>query len=111
MNHLRLSKAVASCGRFNPAFTAKTIFHIDSPDVYPILRELGFANMCFGLIGIISLFIPSWRMVSAFGSGLYYGIAGLQHMLKKPAGVNERFALITDWIIFALLLIYFVNFI
>lgn len=93
----------------DPAFTAKQIFHIDDPVSFPIVRELGFANLCFGLIGIISLFMPEWRIVSAFGSGLYYGIAGLQHLLKKPAGPNERFALVTDIIIFIFLLVYFIK--
>lgn len=90
----------------NPAFTAREIFHINSPESLPIVRELGFANLCFGLIGIVSLFMPQWRVVSAFGSGLYYGIAGLQHLLKKPAGTNEMFALVTDIFIFILLLLY-----
>lgn len=91
----------------NPAFTAKQIFHIDSTDSYPILRELGFANICFGLVGIISLFKSEWRIVSAFASGLYYGIAGLQHLIKKPVSKNEQFALWSDLLIFTLLLIYF----
>jgi hypothetical protein len=55
------------------------------------------------------LFLPQWRIVSAFGSGLYYGIAGFQHLVKKPAGANEKFALITDVIIFIFLLIYFIK--
>ena len=93
----------------NPAFTAKEIFHIDSPDVLPVVRELGFANCCFGLIGIISLFMPQWRIVSAFGSGFYYGVAGLQHLAKKEPGANEKFALMTDIIIFIFLLSYFVK--
>lgn len=93
----------------NPAFTAKQIFHIDSPDSFPILRELGFANICFGLVGIISLFKQEWMIVSAFASGLYYGIAGFQHALKKTAGINEKFALWTDLFIFAVLLIYFIQ--
>lgn len=91
----------------NPAFTAKEIFHIDSPDSFPVVRELGFANLCFGLVGIVSLFKPEWRIVSAFASGLYYGIAGLLHVIKKPAGANEAFALWTDLIIFGLLTTYF----
>jgi hypothetical protein len=90
----------------DPSFTAKDIFHIQDAASYPVVRELGFANLCFGLIGIISLFIPPWRIVSAFGSGLYYGIAGLNHVIKKPAGPNERFALISDIFIFLVLLIY-----
>ncbi len=93
----------------DPAFTAKEIFHLDNPESFPIVRELGFANLCFGLVGIVSLFFPQWRVVSAFGSGLYYGIAGLQHFIKKPVGTNEKFALVTDMIIFLLLLIYFVK--
>ncbi|HSZ86390.1 MAG TPA: DUF6790 family protein [Puia sp.] len=93
----------------DPAFTAQEIFHIDNAESFPIVRELGFANLCFGLIGIISLFLPQWRIVSACGSGLYYGIAGFQHLFKKPASVNETFALITDIIIFIFLAIYFVR--
>lgn len=93
----------------DPSFTAKEIFHISNPEIFPIVKELGFANLCFGLIGIISLFLPHWRIVSAFGSGLYYGIAGFQHLVKKSAGANETFAMITDILIFILLGIYFVR--
>ncbi|MBX2934021.1 MAG: hypothetical protein KF825_07235 [Ferruginibacter sp.] len=93
----------------DPAFTAKEIFHISNPESFPIVRELGFANTCFGIVGIISLFLPAWRVVSALGSGLYYGFAGLQHLIKKPVGPNEQFALITDVIIFLFLLLYFIK--
>lgn len=93
----------------NPEFTAKQIFHIDSPDSFPILRELGFANICFGLIALVSIIKPDWKIVSAFASGLYYGVAGVQHGLKKTSGINEKFALWTDLIIFALLLAYFIK--
>jgi len=95
----------------DPAFTAKQIFHIEAAEALPVVRELGFANLCFGLVGILTLWLPQWRIVSAFASGIYYGIAGLQHLVKKPAGANEAFALITDIIIFAVLLVYFVLFI
>jgi hypothetical protein len=89
-----------------PSFTAKEIFHIESPDVLPVVRELGFANLCFGLLGLVSLVRPDWRIASAFASGLYYGIAGLQHLIKRPAGTNEKFALWTDLLIFAVLVLY-----
>jgi hypothetical protein len=90
----------------NPAFTARDIFHIEGNASHPIVRELGFANICFGAIGIISLFLPQWRIVSAFGSGLYYGIAGFNHMIKKPASPNEAAALISDIFISLALLAY-----
>lgn len=92
-----------------PAFTAKEIFHIDSPETLPVVRELGFANLCFGLVGIVSLFKPEWRTVSAFASGLYYVMAGLLHLLKKPASANETFALWTDLAIFFVLAVYFLK--
>lgn len=91
-----------------PSFTAEQIFHIENPESFPIVRELGFANICFGLVGIISLFLPEWREVSAFGSGLYYGFAAVQHLIRKPENKNERFALITDIVIFMILIIYLV---
>ena len=94
-----------------PAFTAKEIFHISNPESYPIVHELGFANICFGLVGIISLFKPEWRIVSAFASGIYYGFAALLHIIKKPVGANETFALWTDTIIFGVLLAYLIKFI
>ena len=90
----------------NPAFTAREIFHFNGTESFPVVRELGFANLCFGAIGIFSLFLPSWRIVSAFGSGLYYGLAALLHVIKKPAGTNEQFALVTDVLIFGFLLVY-----
>lgn len=93
----------------NPEFTAKQIFHLDSAESFPILRELGFANFCFGLTAIVSLFKPEWRIVCAFASGLYFGIAGMQHGFKKTAGINEKFALWTDLIIFIVLLILFIK--
>lgn len=93
----------------NPEFTAKQIFHLNSSESFPILRELGFANICFGLVAIVSIFKPEWRIVSAFASGLYYGIAGAQHGFKRTAGINEKFALWTDLIIFSVLLTYFIK--
>lgn len=87
----------------NPAFTAKEIFHIEDKASHDIVKELGFANICFGLIGIISFFVPAWRIVSAFGSGLYYGLAAASHIVKRPAGANEKIALVSDAFIFACL--------
>lgn len=90
----------------NPAFTARAIFDIDHEPSLAIVRELGFANLCGGLVGVISLFVPSWRVVSAFASGLYYGIAGINHCVKKAATANELVAMISDLFIFAVLAAY-----
>jgi hypothetical protein len=92
----------------SPAFTAKEIFHMQTTESYPVVRELGFANICFGLVGIVSLFVPEWRIVSAFASGLFYGIAGLQHLINKPVSKNEQLAMWTDLLFSAFLVVYFV---
>lgn len=90
-----------------PGFTAKEIFGMQTEEAFPIVRELGFANLCFGLVGILSCWKPEWRMVSAFASGIYFGLAGLLHLVRKPANGNEQFALWTDLLIFGLLLGYY----
>lgn len=83
-----------------PAFTAKDIFHIDSVESHTIVRELGFANICFGLLGILSLFVLQWRSAAAFTGGMYMGIAGVYHIIKKPASPNEVIAMVSDIFIF-----------
>lgn len=90
----------------NPAFTARAIFDIDHEPSLAIVRELGFANLCGGLVGVISLVLPGWRLVSAFASGLYFGIAGINHCVKKAATLNETVATISDLFIFAALAAY-----
>lgn len=92
----------------NPAFTAKEIFHIETPDSHPIVRELGFANICFGILAIVSAFIPEWRLASASASGLYFGLAGMLHVFKKRSTPNETFAMWTDFLNFGILLIYII---
>src|SRR5688572_4432308 len=66
-----------------PEFTAKRIFEIESPDVFVVIRELGFANLSMGLLGLSSIFKPEWVMPAAIVGGLYYGLAGVGHFFKK----------------------------
>jgi hypothetical protein len=83
-----------------PSFTAREIFHLASKDAEVIVRELGFANVCLGLVAAVSGFVPSWRMPAAFAGGLYFGIAGAMHVVKRPATPNEWIALGSDVFIF-----------
>ena len=72
-----------------PAFTAKEIFHIEDKESQIIVRELGFANLCIGTTGILSLLFSSWRIAAAFAGGLYMGIAGINHIIKnQPAAMR-----------------------
>jgi hypothetical protein len=93
----------------NPEFTAREIFHLSHPDSHVVVRELGFANVCMGLGAAVSLFVPSWRMCAAFVGGLYFGIAGLMHVIKKPATPNERLALASDLFIVVVVGAWFIH--
>jgi len=94
----------------NPAFTAKTIFHLESSEALLIVKELGLANICLGLVAIISIFCPTWRMASAFAGGLYFGLAGLMHIIKKPIGPDEQLALVSDVFMFAVMAVYMISY-
>jgi hypothetical protein len=89
-----------------PAFTAQQIFHISGTDSYPVIRELGFANICMGIVAMTSLFQAEWRMPAAVAGGLYFGLAGLLHVFKKPDSRNEMVALISDLYIFIVMVAY-----
>jgi hypothetical protein len=92
-----------------PSFTAQTIFHLKEKESFVIVRELGFANICFGIMGLASVFIPSWRMVAACIGGLFFGIAGIMHIIKKPVGADEWIALLSDVFIFLVMVGYVVG--
>ena len=94
---------------FNPAFTAEKIFHISDKQSFAVVRELGFANICMGAVATVSLFLPQWRTAAAFTGGLFMGIAGIMHIIKKPAGVNEWVAMVSDLFIFLVVTIYVIT--
>jgi hypothetical protein len=89
-----------------PAFTAREIFHLNSDDSFPIIKELGFANVSMGGIAILSLFFASWRIPAAAAGGLYFGLAGFLHLFKKRDSNNETIAMISDLYIFLLMALY-----
>ena len=90
----------------SPGFTADEIFHIFNPKSRAIIRELGIANICAGIVGLLSLFLPSWRIVSAFASGLFCGLVAILRAFTKPAGINDWIALISDVFVFICLACY-----
>ncbi|MCB2356509.1 DUF6790 family protein [Clostridium estertheticum] len=79
-----------------PEFTSKSIFDVTDVKAFPIVRELGFANICFGFIGIISLFMFNFRLVAAIIGVLYYSLALFQHLIREKKNSTEMFVTITD---------------
>jgi hypothetical protein len=86
-----------------PRFTAREIFNLQGDDALPIVRELGLANISMGMLGLLSLAVPSITLSAAIVGGLYYGLAGALHIGRGEKNFYERFAMVTDLLIFALL--------
>ncbi len=87
-----------------PQFTAAKIFEIHDPASYPIVREVGFGNISMGTLGIFTLSHPGWLVPAAVVGGLYYGLAGLLHVLRKGKNALEQTATISDAFAFFVLL-------
>jgi hypothetical protein len=89
-----------------PAFTANEIFRIQGNDAFPIVRELGFANLSMGLLGVCAIFRSDWIVPAAIVGGLYYGFAGAGHIPQKQKNAKENMAMVSDAFIFLVLLVF-----
>jgi hypothetical protein len=89
-----------------PQLTAEEIFGIHDRGSFAIVRELGFANLSMGLLGICSVFRASWIVPAAIVGGLYYGLAGVGHIFHKSKNAKEYMAMISDWFVFLVLAVF-----
>jgi hypothetical protein len=86
-----------------PEFTAKTIFEIEDSVSFAIVREIGFGNLAMGALGLVSLIVSGWVVPAAFVGGLYYGLAGLGHLVRGHRNFAGRTAMISDLLMFVVL--------
>ena len=86
-----------------PRFTAAEIFDLDDVKAFPIVREIGFANLSMGTLGVSSIFRPDWLVPAAVAGGLYYGLAGLGHVVRSR-NAKGRIAMLSDGFAFLVLL-------
>ena len=89
----------------NPAFTAR-IFKMKTQESYIVIRELGFANISLGVMGILSVLNEHWRILAAITGSMFFGMAGIQHLFKKSDSFNEVIAKIGDLFVLVVLLLY-----
>lgn len=87
----------------NPAFTAQTLFRISDAGSLKIVRELGFANLAIGVLGVAALFEPSWIIPAALVGALFFGLAGVQHAMNKGRERLADFAMASDLFVFLVL--------
>jgi hypothetical protein len=79
-----------------PTYTAHTILGLQGAESLILVRELGFANLAMGSAAIVSLFIPGWVIPAALVGGIYYGLAGINHVLHKRRNRLENVAMVSD---------------
>lgn len=87
-----------------PAYTAHQILGLKGEEPLVVVRELGFANLAFGALGLASIAVPSWRLAGAFAGGIFYGLAGIQHIVQRHRNPLENVAMGTDLFAAAVLL-------
>lgn len=89
----------------NPAFTARDIFEIEDERVYPIVRELGFANLALSLLGLLAL-MPAWTVPAALTGGLFFALAGWKHFVTEERNLTRTVAMVSDIFIAVVLIGY-----
>ncbi len=89
-----------------PKYTAQTILGLSSDESLVLVRELGFANLAFGAIGLLSLALPSWVWPAALAGAIFYGMAGLAHIFQAGRNRLENVAMVSD--LFASVVLMFV---
>jgi hypothetical protein len=92
-----------------PQFTAESIFEIKDRAAFGIVRELGFANLSTGTLGLASLAVPAWVVPAAIVGGLFYGLAAAGHAFRGKRNFKEQTALISDIFAFVVLAVFVVS--
>lgn len=91
---------------FQPAFTAQEIFHMTSEEALPLVRELGVANVASGVVGLLSIAVPSFVLPVAISAGIFYGVAGVRHVAERGRSRNETIAMVSDLFMAAVLAVF-----
>jgi len=79
-----------------PRYTAREILGLKSDESLILVRELGFANVAIGLVGVLSLPVPQWRLAAALAGGVFYGLAGISHARQGHRNRLENVAMVSD---------------
>jgi hypothetical protein len=87
-----------------PEYTANTILGLKNTESFILVRELGFANVAVGFFGILSLLLPSWQSGAALVGGVFYALAGTNHVLHAQRNRLQNVAMLSDIFAAAVLL-------
>ncbi|BAN48853.1 DUF6790 family protein [Metapseudomonas resinovorans] len=87
-----------------PRYTANVILGLKTDEALILVRELGFANVAMGVLGVLSLWQPAWQLAAALAGGLFYAMAGVSHLLQGHRNRLENVAMVSDLFAAAVLL-------
>jgi hypothetical protein len=87
-----------------PRYTANVILGLKSEECLMLVRELGFANLALGSVGLLSLPLPGWLPAAALAGGIFYALAGLGHVFSSDRNRLETVAMVSDLMAGALLI-------
>jgi hypothetical protein len=79
-----------------PEFTAHDIFKLEGDGPLVIVRELGFANLAIGIVGLLVVLFPSFVLPAAIYASIFYAAAGAMHVSESKRGRNENVAMLSD---------------
>ncbi|HYP84146.1 DUF6790 family protein [Variovorax sp.] len=80
----------------NPAYTARTLLGIAGTEPLLLVRELGFANVSFGALGLLSLWRSDWVPAACLAGGLFFALAGIGHVFHPHRNRLENVAMASD---------------
>jgi hypothetical protein len=89
-----------------PKYTAENILNIKTKDALIMIRELGFANLAIGTLGILSIFVSNGSIAGAITGGVFYMLAGTNHAFQHHRNRLENVAMVSDIFIASVLLTY-----
>jgi hypothetical protein len=79
-----------------PRFTAETIFAVTDPRALPLVREIGFANLAIGGLGLATQAVPAWVVPAALVGAVFFALAGAAHLGRRDRRRAETVAMATD---------------
>lgn len=89
-----------------PQFTAQNILGETTPVANQLVRELGFANLGMGVVGIVGAWVPGWMVPAAIAPGIFLLVAGLLHVGKSAKNRKEVVATLTDLLVGGVLVLF-----
>jgi hypothetical protein len=89
-----------------PRFTAQQILGLKGDEVLLVVRELGFANVAIGAVGVCGLMLPTWVPAGALAGGIFYALAGVNHATGAHRNAKENAAMVSDVLVAAILVLY-----